>query len=135
MPFPFRFSEESIRGILFRYDRFTRTVEQRFGYDKNSLKWVPMPQFEDLKHLSSVLVQQGKNRQIWAIEEQTEELRRQRNEGIINTQETQNAQSRTDKWEKERKDNELKRSVEDIKETLEAEKREREYRDRQRGFR
>lgn len=83
-----------------------------------------MPQFEDLKHLSSVLVQQGKNRQIWAIEEQTEELRRLRN-----------AQSMTDKWEKERKDNELKRSVEDIKETLKAEKREREYRDMQRGFR
>ncbi len=76
VPFPFRFSEESIHGKLFRYDRFTRTVEIRYGYNEDTFKWMPRPQFKDLQHVRDALTQQEKNNHIRAIEEQTEELQR-----------------------------------------------------------
>jgi len=125
VPFPFRYDEESIQGRLYRFDRITRTVEQRQGINENTFKWVPIPRFKNLQHVRDYMAQWERNRQVRAIEEQTEELKRK--------QSLQNPPDMIDKWETERKNNELKRSIEDIKDTLEAEKRERQFRDMQQG--
>jgi hypothetical protein len=117
VPFPFRFSEESIHGILFRYDRLTRTVELRRRKDKETFTWVPKPEFKNLEHVRDYMAQRERNRQIEAIEEQAETLKRAQ----IQQQ-----------WETDNKNEELKRKLEDIKNTLEAEKRERELQDTRR---
>ena len=63
------------------------------------------------------MAQRERNRQIEAIEEQAETLKRAQ----IQQQ-----------WETDNKNEELKRKLEDIKNTLEAEKRERELQDTRR---
>ena len=73
---PFRYEEESIYGSLYRYDRFTKTVERRYGNNENSFKWVLKPQFKNLQHVRDYMAQCERNGQIWAIEAQTEELKR-----------------------------------------------------------
>jgi len=122
IPFPFRFSEESIYGKLFRYDRFTSTVEIRYGYNKDTFKWMPRPQFKDLQHVRDALTQQEKNNHIRAIEEQTEALKNaQSHQQLSGSNMEQGGIMR--KYEADK----LKRDVEDIKNILEDEKRERDF--------
>jgi len=109
---PFRYDEESIHGRLYRYDRFTKTVEERQGIDENTFKWVPRPRYKNLQHVRDFMAQWERNRQIWAIDEQNTELRRK-----------QNLQQE-----------ELKRKLEDIKDTLEAERRDQQTREMNRQF-
>ncbi|KIE18608.1 hypothetical protein DS62_12840 [Smithella sp. SC_K08D17] len=115
IPFPFRFSEESIYGKLFRYDRFTSTVEIRYGYNKDTFKWMPIPQFKDLQHVRDALTQQEKNNHIRAIEENTEALK--------------NAQSHQQLSGSNYEEDKLKRNVEDIKNILEDERRDQQTRE------
>jgi hypothetical protein len=127
IPFPFRFSEESIYGKLFRYDRFTSTVEIRYGYNKDTFKWMPRPQFKDLQHVRDALTQQEKNNHIRAIEEQTEALKNaQSHQQLSGSNMEQGGIMR--KYEADK----LKRDVEDIKNILEDEKRERDFQNMQR---
>jgi hypothetical protein len=124
---PFRYDEESIYGGLYRYDRFTSAVERRYGTDEKSFKWVSRPQFRNLQHVRDYMAQWERNRQIWAIEEQNEELTRKQ---IVQQMQQPTMQQQ---WDADRKNEELKRKLEDIKDTLDAEKREREFRDIQRS--
>ena len=136
---PFRYEEESIYGSLYRYDRFTKTVERRYGNNENSFKWVLKPQFKNLQHVRDYMAQCERNGQIWAIEAQTEELKRkqivQQMQQPIIQQPIIQQQTMQQQWEADRKNEELKRKLEDIKDTLEKEKREREFRDMERGYR
>jgi hypothetical protein len=45
---PFRYDEESIQGRLYRYDRITKTVQQRRGSNE-AFQWVPVPRFKNLR--------------------------------------------------------------------------------------
>ena len=103
---PFRYDEESIQGRLYRYDRFTKTVQLRLGSNED-FRWVPIPGFKNLQHARDVLTKM-------AIDRQNEESRR--NDMLRNL-------------ETERQNEELKRSIGEVKSTVEAAKREQEFRD------
>ncbi len=72
--FPFRFDEESIDGHLFRFDRLTRTVEFRRSLGNNKYKWEPKPYYRNLQHVRDHLARIDRDRQIRAIENQTEAM-------------------------------------------------------------
>ena len=113
VPFPFRFSEESIRGYMFRYDRITGTVELGQRGDNNSFKWMPKPEFKNLEHVRDYMAQRERNKQVKAIEEQTEALKRAQIQQQLSGS----------------NDDRIRHDVEDIKNTLEAEKMERTFQD------
>jgi len=130
IPIPFRFSEEPINGILFRYDRFTGKVERQFGDT-----WSPQPRLKNLQHARDFMARIERNRQIRAIEDQTEAIEKQTRE-IRNSQirqqsiphpiyETSSPQSNI---MKEYEENKLRQDVHDIKDTLERQERDRRMR-------
>ena len=90
---PFRYDEESIHGSLYRYDRFNKTVEQRYGNNENSFKWLLKPQFKNLQHVRDLLAK-------WAVEDAIEE----KNQDLEDSNE-----------ELQQSNKDLKRSVEDLK--------------------
>lgn len=100
---PFRYDEESIQGRLFRYDRVTKTVEQRQGSDANTFKWVPIPRFKNLQHVRDFMAQWERNRKYEELEHKQRET------------ESQNEKSN--------------RNIEELKNTVETMKREQEFRD------
>jgi len=116
IPFPFRFDEKSIDGHLFRFDRLTRTVEFRRSLGNNKYKWEPKPYYRNLQHVRDHRARIERDRQIKAIEEQTGAIKEQK-EAIYD--------------DLFRKDNErqLQRNVEDIKDTLDKERRDRQFRE------
>jgi hypothetical protein len=73
---PFRYDEESIHGRLFRYDRFNKTVEQRYGTDENTFKWEPRPQFKNLQHVRDFMAQWERNSQQSETDRKNKELKR-----------------------------------------------------------
>jgi len=119
IPFPFRFSEEPINGILFRYDRFTGTVERQFGET-----WSPQPRLKNLQHARDFMARLERNRQIRAIEEQTEAMERLRKQQQINGLNTGDSDIM-----RRYKEDKLRHDVEDIKNTLEAERRDQQIRE------
>lgn len=126
----FRYDEESIGGRLFRFDKLTRTVEIRINMGDDEYQWEPRPHFKNLQHVRDYTAKQDRNRQIRAIEEQTDAMERmQRQQQIndnINTM-NQNLNNSNDIM-KQHNERQLQQNVEDIKNTLEAEKRERQFR-------
>jgi hypothetical protein len=88
---------------------------------------MPRPQFKDLQHVRDALTQQEKNNHIRAIEEQTEALKNaQSHQQLSGSNMEQGGIMR--KYEADK----LKRDVEDIKNILEDEKRERDFQNMQR---
>jgi hypothetical protein len=53
LAFIFRYDKEYIQGPLYRYDRFTSTVEIR-RTEGDVIKWVPLPQFKNLQQVRDV---------------------------------------------------------------------------------
>lgn len=74
---PFRYDEESIQGRLYRYDRFTKTVEMRRGMDEDesTAKWVPIPRFKNLQHARDILAKRARDRQNRELNRNIEDLK------------------------------------------------------------
>jgi len=68
----FRYSEEYIQGRLYRYDRFTWTVQQKSGSE-----WVPRAQFKSLQHARDFMARWERNRQNDELESKIEALKRE----------------------------------------------------------
>jgi hypothetical protein len=66
---PFRYDEEYIQGRLYRYDRFTKTVQQKYGAE-----WFPIPQLKNLQHARDVLTKAAIKRQFDELQEQQREM-------------------------------------------------------------
>jgi len=130
MPFPFRFTEESINGVMYRYDRLTRTVERQY---RNA--WNPQPRFKNLQHVRDFMARVERNKMISAMEEQTEaseRLLRQQQLSELNTEHDRTLNTINmdhNRIIKQYEEDKLRRDVEDIKDTLDKERRDRQFRE------
>jgi uncharacterized membrane protein YhaH (DUF805 family) len=146
-PIPFRYDEESIQGRLYRYDRFTMTVQQKSGAE-----WVSIPWLKSLQHARDVLAKRAIDRQNEELKDTLETMKREQQFKDMNREfdeqqremdqqfrETNRQnESPTDmltKFETEEQNRKLNRNIEDLKDTVETMKREQESRDIQRRFR
>jgi len=126
IPFPFRFDEESIDGYLFRFDRLTRTVEFRRSLGDNKYQWEPKPYYRNLQHVRDHRARIYRDRQIRAIENQTSAIEEQR-EAMDETNKIRH--NSHDDYMRQSKERQLQDNVEDIKNILEAERRDRRSRE------
>jgi hypothetical protein len=125
IPFPFRFDEESIDGYLFRFDRLTQTVEFRRSLGNNKYQWEPKPYYRNLQHVRDHRARIYRDRQIRAIENQTSAIEEQREA----MDETNKMRHNSDDDYRQHKERQLQDNVEDIKNILEAERRDWRFRE------
>jgi hypothetical protein len=59
LAFMFRYDMEYIHGTVYRYDRFTSTVEIR-RTEEDAIKWVTLPRLKNLQHVREVRTQMVK---------------------------------------------------------------------------
>jgi len=74
LAFIFRYDEEYIQGPLYRYDRFTSTVEVRRS-EGSGFTWVSIPRFKNLQHVRDVRTRQAVEDQNEGVKQELEDLK------------------------------------------------------------
>lgn len=123
LAFIFRYDMEYIQGPLYRYDRFTSTVEVRRS-DGSGFKWVPIPRYKNLQHVRDVRTRQAAEDRNDELKDELKHAAEDRNNELKHELKRA-AEDRNDELKRaaEDRNNELKHRLEEMKNKMERDKR------------